>query len=57
MVMIFALLDFGAVELDPSWRSGGTTLQVHSTQQFVTAEPIKVDPSRKVEIVLRLVAR
>ena len=57
MVMIFALLDSRVVEPDPSWRSGGTTLQVHSTQQFVTAEPIKVDPSRKVEIVLRLVAR
>ena len=57
MVMIFALLDSRVVEPDPSWRSGGTTLQGYSTQQFMTAEPIKVDPSRKVEIVLRLVAR
>ena len=55
--MIFSFLDSRVVEPDPSWRSGGTTLQGHSTQQFVTAEPIKVDPSRKVEIVLRLVAR
>ncbi|PFX33151.1 hypothetical protein AWC38_SpisGene2028 [Stylophora pistillata] len=45
------------VESDPEWRSGGTTLQGHSTQRFITAEPIKVDPSRKVELVLRLVAR
>ena len=45
------------VEPDPAWRAGGTTLQGYSTQQFVTAEPIKVDPSRMVELVLRLVAR
>jgi len=45
------------VEPDPAWRAGGTTLQGYSTQQFVPAEPIKVDPSRKVELVLRLVAR
>ncbi|PFX33141.1 hypothetical protein AWC38_SpisGene2023 [Stylophora pistillata] len=45
------------VEPDPAWRAGATTLQGHSTQQFVTAEPITVDPSRKVELVLRLVAR
>lgn len=45
------------VESDPEWRSGGTTLQGHSTQRFITAEPIEVDPSRKVELVLRLVAR
>lgn len=45
------------VEPDPAWRAGATTLQGHSTQQFVTAEPIMVDPSRKVELVLRLVAR
>jgi len=44
-------------EPDPAWRAGGTTLQGYSTQQFMTAEPIKVDPSRKVELVLRLVAR
>lgn len=44
-------------EPDPTWRAGGTTLQGYSTQQFMTAEPIKVDPSRKVELVLRLVAR
>ena len=44
-------------ERDPAWRAGGTTLQGYSTQQFMTAEPIKVDPSRKVELVLRLVAR
>ena len=44
-------------ERDPAWRAGGTTLQGHSTQQFMNAEPIKVDPSRKVELVLRLVAR
>jgi len=45
------------VEPDPAWRAGGTTLQGYSTQQFMTAEPIKVDPSRKIELVLRLVAR
>lgn len=45
------------VENDPTWRAGGTTLQGYSTQQFMTAEPIKVDPSRKVELVLRLVTR
>ncbi|PFX33104.1 hypothetical protein AWC38_SpisGene2034 [Stylophora pistillata] len=45
------------IERDPAWRSGGTTLQCHSTQQFITAEPIKVDHSKKVELVLRLVAR
>ncbi|XP_078365748.1 uncharacterized protein LOC144649993 isoform X2 [Oculina patagonica] len=44
-------------EHDPAWRAGGTTLQGHSTQQFTEADPIKVDPSRKVELVLRLVAR
>ncbi|KAL9976300.1 hypothetical protein ACROYT_G013584 [Oculina patagonica] len=44
-------------EPDPAWRAGGTTLQGYSSQQFMTAEPIKVDPSRKVELVLRLVAR
>ena len=42
---------------DPAWRAGGTTLQGHSTQQFMPAEPIKVDPTMKVELVLRLVAR
>ena len=57
MVMIFALLETRVVERDPAWRSGGTTLQGHSTQQFMTAEPIKVDQSKKVEIALRLVAR
>ncbi|CAH3041659.1 unnamed protein product [Pocillopora meandrina] len=45
------------VKPDPAWRSGGTTLQGHSTQQFTTAEPIRVDHSRRVELVLRLVAR
>ena len=45
------------VEPDPAWRAGGTALQGYSTQQFMTAEPIKVDPSRKVELVLRFVAR
>jgi len=45
------------VQPDPAWRAGGTTLQGYSTQQFMTAEPIKVDHSRKVELVLRLVAR
>ena len=49
MVMIFALLETRVVERDPAWRSGGTTLQGHSTQQFVTAEPIKVDPSYSAE--------
>ena len=44
-------------EPDPAWRAGGTTLQGYSAQQFMTADPIKVDPSRKVELVLRLVAR
>ena len=55
--VIFTLLETRVVERDPSWRSGGTTLQGHSTQQFMTAEPIKVDQSKKVEIALRLVAR
>ena len=45
------------VESDPEWRSGGTTLQGQSTQRFITAEPIRVDPSKKIELVLRLVAR
>ena len=45
------------VESDPEWRSGGTTLQGQSTQQFIPAEPIRVDPSKKIELVLRLVAR
>ena len=45
------------VEPDPAWRSGGTTLQGHSTQQFTKAEPIRVDHSRRVELVIRLVAR
>ena len=45
------------VEPDPAWRAGGTTLQGYSTQQFMTAEPINVDHSKKVELVLRLVAR
>ena len=44
-------------ERDPAWRAGGTTLQGYSPQQFMKAEPIKVDPSRMVELVLRLVAR
>ncbi|KAL9976294.1 hypothetical protein ACROYT_G013577 [Oculina patagonica] len=53
-----AVQDPGRVtEHDPAWRAGGTTLQGHSTQQFTEADPIKVDPSRKVELVLRLVAR
>ena len=43
-------------ERDPAWRAGGTTLQGYSTQQFMTAEQIKVNPSRKVELMLRLVA-
>ncbi|XP_068699735.1 uncharacterized protein [Montipora foliosa] len=42
---------------DPSWRTGGTTLQGHSTQHFVAADPINVDQSKKVELLLRLVAR
>ena len=44
-------------ENDPAWKAGGTTLQGYSTQRFTTADPIKVDPSRKIELVLRLVAR
>ncbi|XP_044176309.1 uncharacterized protein LOC122959215 [Acropora millepora] len=43
---------------DPSWRAGGTTLQGHSFQYFEpTDDPITADPSKKVELVLRLVAR
>ena len=42
---------------DPGWRAGGTTLQGHSDQQFIVAESIKVDPSKKVVLTLRLVAR
>ena len=38
-----ALLGGRVVQPDPAWRAGGTTLQGHSTQQFMTAEPIKVD--------------
>ncbi|CAH3041645.1 unnamed protein product [Pocillopora meandrina] len=45
------------VERDPAWRAGATTLQGHSTQRFISAEPMEVDPSRKVELVLRLVVR
>ena len=45
------------VEPDPAWKAGGTTLQGYSTQQFMTAQPINVDHSKKVELVLRLVAR
>ena len=44
-------------ENDPLWRAGGTTLQGYSTQHFVAADPIKVDHTKKVELVLRLVAR
>ena len=44
-------------ENDPAWKAGGTTLQGYSTQQFVAADPIKVDHSKKIELVLRLVAR
>ncbi|KAJ7365101.1 hypothetical protein OS493_007749 [Desmophyllum pertusum] len=44
-------------EPDPAWRAGGTTLQGYSSQQFMTADPIKVDHSKKVELVVRLVAR
>ena len=43
---------------DPLWRAGGTTLQGHSFQLFQpTNDPITPDPSKKVELVLRLVAR
>ncbi|XP_074616013.1 uncharacterized protein LOC141875597 isoform X3 [Acropora palmata] len=43
---------------DPLWRAGGTTLQGHSYQRFEpTTDPITADPSKKVELVLRLVAR
>lgn len=44
-------------EPDPAWRSGATTLQGQSSQQFVTAEPLKLELSAKVVIVVRLVAR
>ncbi|XP_022805084.1 uncharacterized protein LOC111342282 isoform X2 [Stylophora pistillata] len=56
-ILVGASHSVDVIERDPAWRSGGTTLQGHSTQQFTTAEPIKVDHSRKVELVLRLVAR
>jgi len=43
---------------DPLWRAGGTTLQGHSYQLFEpTDETITPDPFKKVELVLRLVAR
>ncbi|XP_067054528.1 uncharacterized protein [Acropora muricata] len=43
---------------DPLWRAGGTTLQGDSFQHFEpTDDPITADPSKKVELVLRLVAR
>ncbi|KAK2556815.1 hypothetical protein P5673_021024 [Acropora cervicornis] len=43
---------------DPLWRAGGTTLQGHSYQLFQpTTDPITADPCKKVELVLRLVAR
>ena len=44
-------------ENDPTWKAGGTTLQGYSSQHFTTADPIKVDSSKKVELLLRLVAR
>ena len=44
-------------EADQLWKAGATTLQGHSTQDFVPAEPIQVDPSKKVVLMLRLVAR
>ena len=44
-------------ENDPTWKAGGTTLQGYSSQYFTTADPIKVDSSKKVELLLRLVAR
>ncbi|XP_068699809.1 uncharacterized protein [Montipora foliosa] len=44
-------------EADQLWKAGATTLQGHSTQDFVPAEPIQVDPSKKVILMLRLVAR
>ena len=44
-------------ENDPRWKAGGTTLQGYSSQHFTTADPIKVDSSKKVELLLRLVAR
>ena len=44
-------------ENDPAWKAGGTTLQGYSSQHFTTADPIKVDSSKKVELLLRLVAR
>ena len=44
-------------ENDPTWKAGGTTLQGYSSQHFTIADPIKVDSSKKVELLLRLVAR
>ncbi|KAM7441295.1 hypothetical protein ABFA07_009587 [Porites harrisoni] len=44
-------------ENDPTWKAGGTTLQGYSSQHFTTADSIKVDSSKKVELLLRLVAR
>ena len=53
------VVDPGCVlpENDPAWKAGGTTLQGYSSQHFTTADPIKVDSSKKVELLLRLVAR
>ncbi|XP_074617359.1 uncharacterized protein LOC141876578 isoform X2 [Acropora palmata] len=43
---------------DPLWKPGGTTLQGHSYQRFEpTNDPITADPSKKVLLMLRLVAR
>ena len=61
----FVVIGFGEVvnpgrvlpENDPTWKAGGTTLQGYSSQHFTTADPIKVDSSKKVELLLRLVAR
>ena len=58
----FVVIGFGdpgriLPENDPTWKAGGTTLQGYSSQHFTTADPIKVDSSKKVELLLRLVAR
>ncbi|KAM7441301.1 hypothetical protein ABFA07_009593 [Porites harrisoni] len=41
----------------PRWKAGGTTLQGPSTQRFTIVDRIKDEASKRVELLLRLVAR
>ncbi|KAJ7365099.1 hypothetical protein OS493_007747 [Desmophyllum pertusum] len=44
-------------EPDPAWESGRDDVTRLQYTKFMTADPIKVDHSKKVELVVRLVAR